>query len=216
MPVHIAHVNHATLPVLDLVCRARRAGQRVTSESAPPVLNLDDLDRLGPLAVSFSMSDEENAAYWQAIRDGTIDAIATDHAPHTLEEKRRGAHDIWEAPTGYPADETTLPLMLTEVAAGRLSLRRMLEVCCAAPARLLSLPAKGHIAIGHDADLVLVDPAARYRLAAASLHYRVGWTPFEGKEVQGRVLATFVRGRAVVRDGALVAAPGTGRLVRPS
>lgn len=215
VPVHIAHVNHATLPALDLVRQARRSGQRVTSECAPPILNLDDLDRLGPLAVSFSMSDEENAAYWAALRDGTIDVIATDHAPHALDEKRRGAEDIWQAPTGYPAVETTLPLMLTEVFEARLSLTRLLELCAAAPARLLSLPSKGAIEIGRDADLALVDPAARYRIEARALHYRVGWTPFEGREVQGRPVATFVRGRTVVRDGALVAEPGTGRLVQP-
>jgi dihydroorotase len=216
IPVHIAHINHATVPALDLVRRARRDGARVTTEAVPPVLDLADLDRLGPLALSWAMSGEENAAYWQAIRDGTVDAIATDHAPHTLEEKQRGREDIWEAPTGFPAVETTLPLMLTEVAAGRLSLRRMLEVCCARPARLLSLPAKGSIAIGRDADLVLVDPVSRYRIEGTALHYRVGWTPHEGKEVQGRPVATFLRGRAVVRHGELVAAPGTGRLVRPA
>lgn len=216
MPVHIAHINHATIPALDLVRRARRDGARVTTEAVPPALNLTDLDRLGPLALSWAMSDEENAVYWQAIRDGTVDAIATDHAPHTLDEKQRGRHDIWEAPTGFPAVETTLPLMLTEVTAGRLSLRRMLEVCCARPAELLSLHAKGRIAIGHDADLALVDPASRYRIEGAKLHYRVGWTPFEGMDVQGSLVATFVRGHAVVRDGALVARPGTGRLVRPA
>ena len=215
MPVHIAHLNHAPVAAFDLVRRARREGARVTIEAVPPTLDLADLDRLGPLALSWAMSDEEVAAFWQAVHDGTIDVIATDHAPHSLEEKQRGLADIWEAPTGFPAVETTLPLLLTQVFAGRVSLRRVLELCCARPAEILSLPSKGRIAIGHDADFVLVDPAARYRIEGSRLHYRVGWTPHDGKEVQGRPVATFVRGRAVVRDGALVAPPGTGRLVHP-
>lgn len=216
MPVHIAHLNHAPVTAFDLVRRARLDGARLTVEAVPPTLDLADLDRLGPLALSWPMSGDEAAAFWRAVDDGTIDVIATDHAPHALDEKRHGADDIWEAPTGFPAVETTLPLLLTDVAAGRLSLRRMLELCCSRPAEILSLPVKGSIAIGRDADFVLVDPAARYRIDAAKLHYRVGWTPHEGKEVQGRTVATFVRGRAVVRDNALVAAPGTGTLVRPA
>jgi dihydroorotase len=216
IPIHIAHLNHAPVEAFDLVRTARRDGARVTVEAVPPTLDLADLDRLGPLALSWPMSGEETAAFWRAVHDGTIDVIATDHAPHSFEEKQRGVDDIWEAPTGFPAVETTLPLLLTDVAAGRLSLRRMLELCCSRPAEILSLPAKGSIAIGHDADLALVDPAARYRIEGKQLHYRVGWTPHEGKEVQGRVVSTFVRGRSVVRDNALVAAPGTGNLVRPA
>lgn len=216
MPVHIAHLSHATVPAIDVIRRARRVGVRVTTESAPPMLNLDDLDRLGPLAVPWAFSDEENELFWEALRDGTIDAIATDHAPHTMEEKQRGLTDIWQAPTGFPAVETTLPLLLTDIAMGRLSLRRMLELCAERPASLLSLPSKGSVSIGKDADLVLVDPHATYRIEGKTLHYRVRWTPFEGKEAKGRLIATFLRGRAVVRDNALVAPPGTGQLLRPA
>jgi dihydroorotase len=152
------------------------------------------------------------APLWAALHDGTVDMISTDHAPHTPAEK--AGNRIWDVACGFPGIETALPLMLTAVAEGRLGLNQYVRISSANAARAWGLYGrKGVIAPGADADLVLVDLKRRETLAADRLHSRTRVSAFEGMTVTGWPVATLVRGRIVMRDGALTGAPGWGKPV---
>ena len=117
------------------------------------------------------------------------------------------------SPSGMPGVQTFLPIMLDHVAAGRLTLARLVDLMSAGPARVWGLAAKGRLAVGFDGDLTLVDLAARRTIRDADMATRCGWTPFDGREVTGWPVATVVRGHVVMRDGALVG-PAVGRPLR--
>jgi dihydroorotase len=143
-------------------------------------------------------------ALWKAIADGTIDIVATDHAPHTREEKARPYPDT---PAGMPGVQTLVPVMLDHVAQGRLSLERFVDLTSAGVARLFNLAGKGRIAVGYDADFTIVDLKARRTISDAQQASKVGWTPFAGMNVTGWPMMTIVRGRVVMRDGELIGSP---------
>lgn len=214
--LHVCHESCAD--VLPLIREAKSHGVDVTVETCPHYLLLaaDDMRRLGPvLRMNPPVRDARHRAeLWRGLADGTIDMLATDHSPHTVEEKTRA--DIWEAVSGFSGVETAVPLMLTEVSRGRMTLERYVEWSSANPARAWGLyPRKGALAVGSDADLVLVDLAREGTIRAAALHGKSKITPFEGVPTRGRPVATIVRGRVVMRDGDLSGEPGWGRAVRP-
>jgi dihydroorotase len=208
--VHVLHVTSADeLPVL-AECR-----DLATSEVTPQHLTLaapECYQRLGTRAqMNPPIRDESHrAALWEGIRSGLIDVVATDHAPHTLDEK---AKPYPASPSGMPGVQTMLPVMLDHVAAGRLSLERLVDLVCTGPARVWGIAGKGRLAVGYDADLTLVDLEARRTLRDADMATRSGWTPFDGLTVTGFPIATVVRGRVVMRDGQLVG-DAIGRSVR--
>lgn len=143
-------------------------------------------------------------AAWQAVQDGTVDTIGSDHAPHSKAAKARPWPDTAAGLTGI---QTLLPVMLDHVNAGRLSLERLVDLMGAGPARVYGLLCKGRLAAGYDGDLTLVDMRARRRIEAARLAAPCGWTPFDGAAVQGWPVATIVRGQVVMRDDTLIGAP---------
>ncbi|TLU72492.1 dihydroorotase [Lichenicoccus roseus] len=147
-------------------------------------------------------------ASWRAVRDGTVDTIGSDHAPHSLAAKAKPWPDC---PAGLPGVQTLVPLMLDHVNAGRLSLGRMVDLMAAGPARVYDLVGKGRIAAGNDADFTLVDLRARRRIENSWIASPIGWTPFDGMTVTGWPVATIVRGEAVMRDDEILGAP-RGRL----
>ena len=158
-----------------------------------------------------------HAPLWSALADGTIDIIATDHAPHTPEEKTR--NDIWAVDCGFPGVETQMPLMLTEVNNGRLSLTGYVRLSAFNPARIWGLyPRKGAIVPGADADLALVDLSREHTIADAALQSRSKISPWNGRRVKGLPLHTLVRGRFIMKDRALIdgAAAGAARSIRSS
>lgn len=193
--IHIAHTS--TPEGADL---AHDAG--ATCEVTPHHLFLsrDDLDELGtkgrmnpPLR-----SEERRAGMLDRLASGRIDIVATDHAPHTRDEKDAS---IWDAPSGVPGVETMLPLLLEEARQGRLSYERIRDVTAANVADIFDLPQKGRVDVENDADLVLVDPEASLEIRGESLHANCGWTPFEGRQGVFPEL-TLVRGTVVYeRDG---------------
>jgi dihydroorotase len=164
------------------------------------LLSRDDYDDLGTFGrMNPPLRDEERRAeLFELLADGTVDVVATDHAPHTREEKDT---DVWSAPSGVPGVETMLPLLLEQARRDRLSYERVRDVTSATPARIFGLPRKGRIETGADADLVLVDPDEPREIRGERLHSKCGWTPFDGWTGVFPELTT-VRGRvAYERDG---------------
>ena len=209
--VQRAHICHlSTFQGLDLVKDARKAGKKVSCEVCPHHLlfNRNDYRKQGSfLKMNPPLRDpSDNEALWAGLRDGSIDIVASDHAPHLPEEKKQG---IWEAPAGVPGVETLLPLMLMAVRSNLITLDRLVSATSAKPAEIFGLQNKGQIAPGRDADLVLVDTKAITRINADRLHSRADWTPYEGRQAIFPN-ATLVRG-TVVFDGDLEVRPGFGR-----
>ena len=149
-------------------------------------------------------------ALWRGIDMGLADVLGSDHAPHTREEKAR---PYPASPSGMPGVQTLVPIMLTHVAEGRLSLERFVDLTSHGPQRVFGLADKGRIAEGFDADLTLVDLAARRTIRHEDMATRSGWTPFDGFQAKGWPVATIIRGRVVMREGEVVA-PSLGEPVR--
>lgn len=176
----------------------------VTTEVTPQhlLLNISDYERIGTLAQMNPplRSPENNEILWQALLDGVIDCIATDHAPHTLAEK---AKPYPHSPSGMPGVETSLPLMLTEAKKGRCTVAQVAHWMAAAPAQAYQIPNKGKIAVGYDADLVLVDLENYRPVQRETLKTKCGWSPFEGWNLTGWPVYTFVNGDIAFAQGQL-------------
>ena len=202
--VHVLHVS--TADELDLLADHRDVA---TVEVTPQHLTLAApacYERLGTLAqMNPPIRDEgHRRALWRAVDQGLVDVIGSDHAPHLPEEKEKAYP---ASPSGMPGVQTLLPVMLDHVAAGRLTLARLVDLLAAGPARVYGIAGKGRIALGYDADLTLVDLARHEEITYRWLASRCGWSPFAGWRVTGWPVATLVRGRVVMRDGALVGPP---------
>ena len=210
-----AHLCHVSVPRgFELVARARADGADVTAETSTPYLLLDARDALrDPMVRSAPplRSPMDREALWDMLGSGMIDMVTSGHAGR--ERVDDCDEPVLDAPAGLPGVELTLALLFSEgVVARDLALGRLLKVLCENPARRLGLwPRKGAIAIGADADLVVLDPSARWRIDESRLWSAAGWSPYHGKEVVGRIRAVFVRGRHVVRGGGVVGQPGLGR-----
>jgi dihydropyrimidinase len=156
-------------------------------------------------------------ALWAGLADGSLDLVATDHVADRVDtEKAAAAHGVAfdQISNGAPGIETLLTVVYSEgVAAGRITRERMVDLLATTPARRFGLAAKGAVAVGYDADLVLFDPAARRTIRAADLHHTSDYTPYEGLSVAGAVRSVFVRGRPVIADGTFVGQRGGGRFI---
>jgi len=213
--VHIAH--ESTRLSLPYIRAAKARGVDLTVETCPQYLFLSTDDMLGPngsiLRVNPPIREPGHGApLFDALLDGTIDMLATDHAPHTPEEKTR--ENIWDCGCGFPGVETSMPLMLTAVNQGRMTLGQYVRASSANPARAFGLyPRKGVLRVGADADIAIVDLHRHGLISAERLHSRSKVTPFADRAVQGIPVMTLVRGKVVMRDGEIVAQPGWGRQV---
>jgi len=201
--LHILHLS--THEEVELLRRDKPAW--VTAEVIPNhlLLNVNDYARLGALVQMNPpiRRPEDNAALWAGLHDGAIDFIATDHAPHTLEEKRQSYP---QSPAGMPGVETSLPLMLTEMKAGRCTLAEIQKWMCHGPAEAYGIRHKGKILEGWDADLTLVDMDHVRPVRNEEMFTRVRWSPFNGRELTGWPIYTIVGGqvafdRGKIRDG---------------
>ncbi|HQC20751.1 MAG TPA: amidohydrolase family protein [Anaerolineaceae bacterium] len=189
--IHFCHVSRQS--EIELIARAKERGLPVTCEVTPHhlFLNENDARRLGPygdMRPALASSGDQ-AALWEHI-NSTVDCIASDHAPHTRAEKERPEG----APPGVPGLESTLPLMLTAVAQGRLSAGRLEELLARNPRRIFNLPEQAET-------WVEVDPEAEFVFPEHPLYTKCGWSPFEGMRLRGRITRVVLRGREVVRDG---------------
>jgi dihydroorotase len=213
--IHILHISSAD--ELRPLAEAKARGVDITGETCPHYLMLssDDYARFaGIIRVNPPVREAHHQApLWGALADGTIDVIATDHAPHAPEEKTR--NDIWSVDCGFPGVETQMPLMLTEVARGRYSIRDYVRWSAVNPAKIWGLyPRKGVIAPGADADIAIVDLHRAWTIDDAKIQSRSKISPWHGRAVTGLPIHTLVRGRFVMRDRALVdGARGWGQSV---
>src|ERR1700733_7823806 len=213
--IHILHISSAE--ELRPLREAKARGVDITGETCPHylLLSADDYHAMaGIIRVNPPVREKRNQEpLWQALTDGTIDLIATDHAPHTPEEKTR--NDIWAVDCGFPGVETQMPLMLNEVNKGRLSICDYVRLSSFNPAKIWGLyPRKGAIAPGSDADLAIVDLAREHTIDDAALQSRSKISPWNGRRVKGLPVHTLVRGRFVMKDRGLVEGTcGWGRSV---
>jgi dihydroorotase len=147
------------------------------------------------------------AALWQALLDGVVDVLGSDHAPHTLAEK---AKPYPESPSGMTGVQTLVPIMLDHVNKGRLTLERFVDLTSHGPGRIFGIARKGRIATGYDADLTIVDLKQRATITNQWMESRAGWTPYDGLEVTGWPKGTIIRGRRVMWEGEILG-PARGR-----
>ena len=198
-PLHVVHL--ACGEGVRLVREAKGRGVPITAETCPHYLAFtrEDLDRLGGLLKTAPVvkGEADREALWEGLADGTLDMIATDHAPGMYpEEKSTGS--IWTDYGGVPGVELMLSYVLSEgVGKGRISLARAVELLCSGPARVHALSGKGLLEPGADADVVVFDPGQTWTVRAAELFTRQKYTPWEGVRLTGRVRATYVRGMQV-------------------
>jgi len=205
--IYIPHLS--SRQGLQAIGEARAKGQEVYMETCPQYLLLtnESLSSLGALAkVGPPLREmEDSEALWEGLRTGRIEVIASDHSAVTLDKKRASGDNIFEAVFGMPIVEEMVSLIWSAgVAGGRLTREMAVSSLSEWPARLFGLwPRKGTLDVGSDADFFLYDPRSTWTLRAAETHGAVGWTPFEGRTMEGRIVATYQRGRMLVRDGEL-------------
>jgi dihydroorotase len=214
-PIHIFHLS--SRQGLAMVDAWRQQGVDVTCETTPHycfltsefMQTLGSLLRMNPPVREPGHAD----ALLRGLAEGRINAVATDHSPHTLEEKLND--DIWQATSGFAGVETSVRLFLTyAVNVGRMSLQDYVRVASEGPARTWGLyPRKGAVEVGSDADLTIVDLQRGGVIEAARMHGKNNHNPYEGRRTTGEAVATVVRGQIVMRDGELVGEP-RGRMVR--
>jgi dihydroorotase len=208
------HVLHLTTErELELFRAGPPDGKRITAEVCIHHLWFDDRDyeergtliKCNPAIKTRADRDALRAG----LRDGRLDLVGTDHAPHTLEEKGRG---YFGAPAGLPLVQHALPMLLELVHDGHLGLELAVEKFAHAPARLFGIVDRGYLREGAYADLVLVDLDSAHQVRREDVLYKCGWSPLEGQRLRSRVVATFVNGRKVYEDGRFLGAPAGQRL----
>jgi dihydroorotase (multifunctional complex type) len=206
------HICHITIPKS---VRLVRASRNVTCEATAHHLLLDHsaFKRHGTRAIC--VPPIRNAEYrrelWNLFVRGKIDILASDHAPHTLQEKI--TENAWKAASGMPGLETSLPVMLTQIWKGRLTLNRLIQAGSTLPAMIFRLRGKGRLEIGYDADIVLIDPKARNEIEAAKFLSKAKYSPFDGMKCRGKVVYTIVNGNIVYRNGE-IGDTAVGRILR--
>lgn len=199
-PIHVLHIT--TPAELELIAQHRDIA---TCEVTPQHLTLaaeDAYPRLGTFAQMNPpiRSGAHRDGLWHWLRQGVPDVIGSDHAPHTLEEKGKPYPG---SPSGMPGVQTLLPLMLDHVAAGRMSLERLIDMTSAGVQRVFGLVGKGRVAMGYDADFTVIDRRGSFTVTEEWLESRCGWSPFTGMQLQGRVIGTVVRGHFAMWEGQL-------------
>ncbi|MFZ1173784.1 MAG: dihydroorotase family protein, partial [Bradyrhizobium sp.] len=213
--INILHISSAG--ELRPLREAKARGVDITGETCPHYLMLSSEDYArcsGVIRVNPPVREARNQEpLWAALLDGTIDVIATDHAPHSQEEKTR--NDIWTVDAGFLGVEIQMPLMLTEIARGRASICDYVRWSAVSPAKIWGLyPRKGVLQVGADADIAIVDLKRNWTIKDAELHSTSKISPWDGRKVQGLPIHTIVRGRFVVKDRTLQAGTrGWGRSV---
>jgi dihydroorotase len=214
--VHIYHMS--SKEGVNLVKAGKQSGIDVTAETGPHYLLMEDKDILklkSILKMNPPVRSKDNAeSLWWGLLNGVVDCIATDHSPHTMEEKKND--NIWDALAGFTGVELSVPLMLTQVNAGKLTLNQYVKLGSENPAKVWDMyPQKGSLQIGSDGDLTIVDMKKEGIIKSENLHSKTKVTPFDGWKVKGMPIYTILRGKVVVKDGKLIGTH-SGKIVWPA
>lgn len=213
--IHVLHISSAA--ELRPLAEAKARGVDITGETCPQYLLLDETDYdkfRGVVRVNPPVREKPNQQpIWNALMDGTVDMIATDHAPHSIKEKTR--EDIWTVDCGFPGVETQMPLMLTEINKGRATINDYVRWSAESPAKIWGLyPRKGTLTVGSDADIAIVDLKREWTVDDATIQSRAKISPWHGRKASALPIHTIVRGRFVMKDRILQEdARGTGQSV---
>jgi dihydroorotase len=218
MDVHL-HFCHVTsqegLSAIEEAKKSERKG-KVTCEVTPNhlLLTSEDAKRLGAMAIMAPpLRDKPHRdALRKGLDDGVVDTVGSDHAPHTQEEK--SASNVWEVKAGVPGLETTLPLLLTQIKKNQLTIVQLVHLLAEKPAEIFALNDRGVLEAGKNADITIVDYNQRFKIDAAKFKSKAKFSPFDGWEVQGKVVKTIVNGQVAFDEGEVVAKAGTGCVVR--
>lgn len=208
--IHVLHVTTAEeisiLAAAKDIATAEVTPQHLTLEAPDCYLRLKGKAQMNPPI----RERRHREGLWHGLQQGVFDVIGSDHAPHTAEEK---AKPYPASPSGMPGVQTLVPVMLDHVAAGRLSLARLVDLVCHGPQRIFGIAGKGRLAAGYDADFTVVDLKRRETITDAWSRSRCGWTPFAGMTVTGWPVGTIIRGRKVMWENTLLA-PALGAPIR--
>ena len=210
-------VHTSTSEAVSLIKEAKMKNVKVYCETCPQYLLLDRkaYRRFGSLVkINPPLREEsDQEALWSGLREGVIDTIGSDHAPHTYEEKTMG--NIWEAAAGFIGVETLLPLMLDSALRGLIPIEKIPLLLSENPARIFGIyPRKGCINVGADGDLIIVDPAQESMIDSEKLHSKHKITPYDGVKIKGRIRYTILRGVKIVEEGEIVKHK-IGRFIKP-
>jgi dihydroorotase (multifunctional complex type) len=212
--LHFCHMT--TEEGLKAVIEAKKSGRNVTCEVTPQHLLLSNADfkRCGLMLTMMPplRSERHIKALWKGIADGWVDVLGSDHAPHAPSEKSAGS--VWDIKVGVPGLETTLPLVLTMVRKHQISLAHVVQLLSEKPAEIFNLKDRSRLEQGKKADLVVVDFNRKFRIDASKFHSKAKYSPFDGWEVQGRPVKTFVNGLLVMDEQEIVAKAGSGDIIR--
>jgi len=213
-PIHFCHVS--TEKGLKTLIDGKKSNLPISSETTPHhlFLSIKDLKQKGTIAITMPpvRSKRHISALWRGVKDGWIDVLASDHAPHTLEEKK--ASNIWDVKVGIPGLETTLPLLLTEVNKKRLVLKDIVRLMVEKPVEIFGLKGRGFLKEGYYADLTVVNLKKKHKIDSSKFHSKAKYSPFDGRTVIGKPVKTFVNGVLVMDDGDILAEVGCGKIIQ--
>ena len=214
--LHVAHLPSKR--GAEIIAEGKHDGLLLTAETCPHYLMLSRKDykkyrHLMIVTPPIRDSSDQNAL-WVGLKRDVIDVISTDHCAYSRRAKDAGKTSAWKTPPGMPGLETLLPLMLTQVNKGRLTVRNLVRLIAETPARIFGLPRKGRLSVGADADIVVVDPKRAYRFSVDAMESVGGFSPFDGWTMTGKPVMTIVNGRMVMEDGEVIERK-QGRFVRP-
>ena len=211
--LHFCHVSTAF--GLRAIEEAKKAGRNVTCEVTPNHLMLseDDLQHYGHMAIMAPplRNRSQVEALWKGLQSGLVDTVGSDHAPHALKEK--SASSVWDVKVGVPGLETTLPIFMTLVRKNQLSIAQVIQLLAEKPAKIYGLDS-GVLQQGKDADLTIVDFNKKFKIDASKFKSKAKYSPYDGWEVSGKPVKTYVNGMLVFDEGEIVSKPGSGIVVR--
>jgi len=212
--LNFCHVS--TEESLNAIVEAKKSGRKITCEVTPNhlLLSTNDLKQYGQLVIMAPpLRDPKHVeALWKGLEDGSIDALGSDHAPHAQSEK--SASSVWDVKVGVPGLETTLPLIMTQVKKNRLAINQAVQLLAEKPAEIYGLSDRGRLEQGKNADLTVVDFNRQFRIDASKFKSKAKFSPYDGWEVQGKVVKTIVNGHLVFDEGEIVAKGGSGCIFR--
>ncbi|OGO68541.1 MAG: hypothetical protein A2Z37_05295 [Chloroflexi bacterium RBG_19FT_COMBO_62_14] len=216
--LHIFHLSSAM--GIELIAEAQERGLPVTAETCPHFLLFTQDDIAGEFGPFLQVNPpikmaEDRAAMWQALQDGVVEAVVSDHYAPLKEEKAKGWENIWEVEGGVPGIEARMPVLWQRgVMEGKLSPEQFVDLTATNPAKICGLyPRKGALRVGGDADIAIWDEEKTWTIGVDTLHETADWTPYAGIEVHGYPTKVFLRGRLVAQDGELLASKGSGAFI---